>query len=80
MLPYPNSSTSAPWQEDNGAQTTCPGFAAAASVVASLSWGRAVLSHSSREQDSALVTSAGPISRQLTTLLHRTQVNYVIVL
>ena len=79
MLPYPISSTSPRSQEDNGVQTTCPGFAAAASVVASLSWGRAVLSHSSREQDS-LVTSAGPISRQLTTLLHRTQVNYVIVL
>ena len=79
MLPNPNSSTSAPWQEDNGAQTTCPGFAAAASVVASLSWGRAVLSHSSREQDS-LVTSVAPIFRQLTTLLHRPQVNYVIVL
>ena len=36
----------------NEVKTTCPGLTAAASVVASLSWGRAVLSHSSREQDS----------------------------
>ena len=60
----------------NEVKTTCPGLSAAASVVASLSWGRAVLSHSSREQDS------GPRSyiqaADYTTLLHSPQVNFVI--
>ena len=63
----------------NEVKTTCPGLTAAASVVASLSWGRAVLSHSSREQDSgprSYIQAADYTVAQM----HSPQVNFVIVL